>query len=121
MAILAKGLTGFVGDAMPAIVVAIVSISAFTSIWFSTRRVATVASAGRIRQIFIVNRAWLFVRICGLLIVLMIFFKIGPEAVWSDSTGRVVLYELAIAIVSIFVFASFLMPLLTDYGLMDLV
>jgi len=51
----------------------------------------------------------------------MIVFRIGPEIVWSDITGRVVLFDLATAIVSIFVFASFLMPLLTDYGLMDLV
>ena len=57
---------------------------------------------------------------CGLVIVLMIFFEIGPEAVWSDATGKVVLYDLAKVIVSIFVFASFLMPLLTDFGLMDL-
>jgi nucleoside recognition membrane protein YjiH len=121
MAILSNGLTAFIGDAMPAIVVAIVSISAITSLWFSTRPAGTFEHAGRMRQIFIVNKSWLFIRMCGLVIVLMIFFKIGPEAIWSDATGKVVLYDLAKVIVSIFVFASFLMPLLTDYGLMDLV
>jgi nucleoside recognition membrane protein YjiH len=60
-------------------------------------------------------------RIVGLVIATLIFFRIGPQAIWSSQTGYIVLYDLAKAILTIFIFASFLLPLLTDYGLMELV
>jgi len=120
MAIASNSLGELLKDYLPAIVLAIVTMSAALSLWFSTRRAAEAAGGGRLRQIFTVNRAWLTVRVAGFAVASMIFFQVGPEAVWSDATGRVVMYDLATVLVTIFVVASFLMPLLTDYGLMEL-
>lgn len=120
MAIAAGWLTELLGAYMPYIVLAIVATSAMLSLWYSTRPAAQAASGGRLRQIFTVNRLWLAIRVIGFLTAAMIVFKIGPEIVWSEVTGRIVLYDLATALVAIFVIASFLMPLLTDYGLMEL-
>jgi len=120
MAIASNGLADWLADELPAIVLAIVATSAVLSLWYSTRRAADASGAGRLRQIFTVNRGWLAVRVLGCAVAVMIFFQVGPEAVWSKATGGVVLYDLATKLVSIFVVASFLMPLLTDYGLMDL-
>lgn len=121
MAVLAGRLTAVLDPYMHFIVLAIVTVSAVVSVWVSTRPVSETAGGGRLRQIFTVNPVWLLIRIVGSLMAAMIVFEIGPEQVWSDTTGRVVLYDLAKAIVTIFIFASFLMPLLTDYGLMELV
>lgn len=74
-----------------------------------------------IRRIFVVGHAWVVLRILGSLTAAMILWQLGPEFVWGDTTGQVVLFELVTAILTIFVFASFLLPLLTDFGLMELV
>lgn len=120
MAILSSRLTALLGDALPAIVVVIVAISAVLSVWFSIFSRDRAAS-GRINSLFSVTPGWLALRVAGLIVSLAIIFEIGPEFVWSENTGHVVLYELVTAILSIFVFASFLLPLLTEYGLMELV
>jgi nucleoside recognition membrane protein YjiH len=73
------------------------------------------------RQIFTVSYGWLALRLLGLIVGVMIYFQMGPELVWSAQTGHVVFYDLATAIVTIFIFASLLLPLLTEYGLMELV
>lgn len=120
MAVASNGLASWFADELPAIVLAIVGTSAIVSLWFSTRRASEAAGASRLRQIFTVNRGWLVVRVAGFAVAAMIFFQVGPEAVWSEATGRVVMFDLATKLVTIFVVASFLMPLLTDYGLMEL-
>ena len=120
MAIVSGWLTTLLEPYMHYIVLAIVGVSAVVSVWVSSRPASESATRGRLRQIFTVNKIWLAIRVIGFLMAAMIVFRIGPEIVWSDNTGRVVLYDLAKVIVTIFVVASFLMPLLTDYGLMEL-
>ena len=120
MAVLSDWLTAAFADQWPAIIVGIVFVSAVLSSWFSLRTAEPEQSSGRMRDIFIVSRGWLLLRIAGFAIALLIFFQLGPEAIWSERTGHIILYDLARAIVTIFIFASFMLPLLTDYGLMEL-
>ena len=121
MAVAAGRLTQIFDPYMPYIVLAIIATSAIVSVWMSTRPAGDAAAAGRLRQIFTVNRIWLAIRVIGFLMTAMIVFQFGPEFVWSEATGRIVIFDLAKVLVAIFIVASFLMPLLTDYGLMELV
>ena len=121
MAVMSNWLTDLLGERLPAIVVILIAISAVLSTWFSLRPAREYEHSTRFRQIFAVSKGWLLLRISGLLIALMIIFKVGPEFIWADVSGQVVLNDLASAIVTIFVFASFLLPLLTEYGLMELI
>ena len=120
MALVSGWLTAALADVMPYIVLAIIGISAIGTVFWSTRP-ASEAAAGELRQVFTVNRLWLGVRLVGFVMAVMIVFQVGPEIIWSEITGRVVLFDLATLLVAIFVIAVFLMPLMTDYGLMDLV
>lgn len=101
------------------IAMVIVALSATLTIYFSW--VSRPQDANGIRGIFIVGNGWVVLRILGMIFGAMIFWQLGPEIIWGDATGRIVLYDLLTAILTIFVFASFLLPLLTDYGLMELV
>ena len=121
IALFSNNLTDYLGDLLPPIVIAIVTISAVLSSWFSLRKSSTQETPGDLRNIFTVSWSWLILRILGCVTALMIFFQIGPEFVWSAATGHIVLYDLATAIVTIFIFAAAILPLLTDYGLMELV
>ena len=120
IALLSNNLTDYLGDLLPPIVVAIVTISSVLSLWFTLRQSGSQETPENMRQIFTVNRGWLILRILGCVTALMIFFEVGPEFVWSEATGHIVLYDLATAIVTIFIFAAAILPLLTDYGLMEL-
>lgn len=72
-------------------------------------------------SIFDVNWPWLGLRIMGAVFACLVIFKKGPEWIWSEETGGVVLYDLTTVILVIFLFASVLLPLLTDYGLMEFI
>jgi len=121
IALASNNLTDYLGDLLPPIVLAIVTISAVLSSWFSLRRSTSPETSGGLRSIFTVSHSWLGLRILGCLTAVTIFLQIGPEFVWSAETGHIVLYDLATQIVTIFIFAAAVLPLLTDYGLMELV
>ncbi len=70
---------------------------------------------------FVLPLNWIILRTLGLAFAVCIYFQVGPEFIWAEKTGHTVFFDLAIPIASIFVFASLFMPLLTDYGLMELV
>ena len=119
IAIMTNKLNDVLGDSLPYIALAIVAISAIGSCYYSL--VDRQENPTGIRAIFTVDRGWVALRVAGLIIAIMILWQLGPEFVWSESTGHIVVYDLVTAILTIFVFASFLLPLLTDYGLMELV
>lgn len=66
-----------------------------------------------------VSPLWLSFRILGALFILMTVFKVGPEFIHSELTGEVVLGLLP-SLLAIFLVSGFLLPLVVDFGLMDL-
>ena len=121
MGVLTELLKVSVGSYMPAVVLFIVLISAVLTVWYSLFQRPPPDGYSGPQRIFYVGRSWLILRLLGMLVTVLIFFKLGPEFIWADNTGHVVLYDLATAIVTIFIFASLLLPLLTDFGLMELI
>jgi len=121
MGVLSALLTEQVGQYMPLVVMLIVIISAVLTCWYSLIKRPPPEGYTGLRRIFYVTRSWLFLRLLGMVFTVLIFFQLGPEFIWAEATGHVVLYDLATAIVTIFIFASLLLPLLTDFGLMELI
>jgi nucleoside recognition membrane protein YjiH len=121
MGALSALLTESVGEYMPFAVLAIVVVSALLSVWYSLIKRPPQNGYSGLQRIFFVSRNWLLLRLAGMVTTILIFFRLGPEFIWGNTTGHVVLYELATAIVTIFIFASLLLPLLTDFGLMELI
>tara|TARA_B100001059_G_scaffold223476_1_gene248493 strand:+ start:161 stop:1189 length:1029 start_codon:yes stop_codon:yes gene_type:complete len=50
----------------------------------------------------------------------MAFFQIGPEFIWEENTGGLVLEGLLPTLFSVFIFAGLLLPLLLNFGLLEL-
>jgi nucleoside recognition membrane protein YjiH len=112
----------WIGDAMPAVLLAILSLSAVLSIGAATHAgFARRCARSELGRVFIVPRLWLAIRLLGVVCAWLIVFKLGPEFIWSPSTGGVALYDLGAKIVTIFFCAALLLPMLTDYGLMEFV
>ncbi|MDP5291947.1 YjiH family protein [Oceanimonas sp. CHS3-5] len=121
MAMLSNWLKAELKDYMVLIVFGIVSISALITAYVTLLKPRWIKPTSFISALFSVSTPWLLLRLLGLVMTLMIYYQLGPEWVWSDKTGKVVLEDLATAIVTIFLFAALLLPLLTDYGLMEFV
>ena len=122
MGVLSDGLKDIAADALPGIVLGIVLISLLGSLGVTLwKRVKRRSRPTAFWHSFNVTTPWLLLRIAGTIIAVCIFFDLGPEWLHGERTGHIVFYDLAIPIVTIFLFAGFLLPLLTDYGLMELV
>ena len=61
------------------------------------------------------------VRLVGLVLAVMTYFEWGPVFVWSMDTGGLILYDLIKGLFAIFLFAGFLLPFLTDFGLLEFI
>ena len=72
-------------------------------------------------SLFVVGRVALVSRITAALASGAVLLQIGPAWLVSDTTGGVILNNLIPVLLVIFFIAPFLLPLLTDFGLMELV
>lgn len=66
-----------------------------------------------------ISTFWLFARIVGLFLGFMTAFEIGPEIIYSGDTGGLILYDLIGGLFTIFLVAGFILPFLTEFGLLE--
>ena len=72
-----------------------------------------------LNSLFNVSPFWFGARVLGAVFSVLVFFKVGPEWIWSENTGALLLYSLLPILFSVFLFAGLLLPLLLDYGLLE--
>ena len=70
-------------------------------------------------ELFDVSMLWYVVRFVAMIFSLLIVFQVGPEIIRSEGTGTMVFYELLTILVSVFLLAGFLLPLLLNFGLLE--
>ena len=104
-------------DILPLLAVIVISISAIGSIITKIFRTKNKI----LNSLFNVTPIWLIGRILGMIIAILSYLHIGPEFIWSDSTGGMVLFSLLPALISIFLFAGLFLPLLLNHGLLEFV
>ena len=104
-------------DILPLLAVIVISISAIGSIIIKIFRTENKI----LNSLFNVTPIWLIGRILGMIIAILSYLHIGPEFIWSDSTGSMVLFSLLPALISIFLFAGLFLPLLLNHGLLEFV
>lgn len=70
------------------------------------------------RSLFDVSYVIIAVRAVGFAYLVCYLFKVGPEFIWSDTTGAEA-YNIVSTILTLMVGTSLLISLLTDFGIMD--
>ena len=70
------------------------------------------------RSLFDVSYVIIAVRAVGYAYLVCYLFKVGPEFIWSDTTGGEA-YNIVSTILTLMVGTSLLISLLTDFGIMD--
>ncbi len=104
---------------MVPVTVAIAVIPTLITILVSSTRLKN--NPNRFVQLFNPGLGWTILRVLGAILMLMVYFQIGPEWVWHHNTGGVMLYDVGPVVLAIYLVSSILLPLLTDYGLMDFI
>ncbi|SLN71751.1 Nucleoside recognition [Falsiruegeria litorea R37] len=61
----------------------------------------------------------ILVRAVGTLFLISVMLKTGPQAIWSEFTGEIIVDVVIIKLMAILFLAALLLPMLTEYGLMD--
>lgn len=120
VAILAKGLQALIGNAITAILTGVVLVMAVVSLLAKVINPKFVRTDGFLNNLLNVNIFWLTMRLLGAVFIVMTFFGLGPEAVTSGDTGGLVLNDLLPVLFCVFFFAGLLLPLLLNFGLLEL-
>lgn len=121
VAFFASLLSDLIKDQIPLIVTTIISITAIGSIIYKVFKPSFIKDNKTLKGIFDVNMFWLITRIVGMAFAIIVFFNVGPKWITSEDIGGLILYDLLITLFTIFLFAGFLLPFLTDFGLLEFV
>ncbi|MCG8423655.1 MAG: YjiH family protein [Proteobacteria bacterium] len=119
MGFLSDWTTAAMGGAMVFVVLGLLWISALGSALVRMIRPGWADPGTLGARLFMVSTLWLVLRGAGAIMGTMTVLRVGPEVFWHASTGATVMNDLAVKLLPLFLFAGFLMPFLTDYGLME--
>lgn len=120
VAVLAKSIQTVFGDYLVSVVTIIVAFMAIASTITKLFKPAVIIRHTFLNNLFNPSWVWLAVRVIGGIAILMTFFQVGPKAIWEENTGGLVLESLLPTLFSVFIFAGLLLPLLLNFGLLEL-
>lgn len=117
---LADLLAGSLEPAISQLMMWLIIVSALGSVLFLFVKAHPERSSFWV-SLFKVTPFWTAARIIGAVFSVMVVYKIGPEAIWSEDTGGLLLASdgLVSFLFSIFFFAGLLLPLLLNFGLLE--
>ncbi|WP_105254527.1 YjiH family protein [Pseudoalteromonas sp. T1lg75] len=121
VAILADMLRQALAPIASTLLLVIISMTGLLSLLMTLIQPRSLFEKPMIRHLFLVTPTWLVVRLVGMVFVVMTYFQLGPKAIYSDATGAFVLTELLPLLLTVFILAGFLLPLLLNFGLLELV
>lgn len=107
------------GDLIPALAAILITLSVFGSLAAVFLKPAIITENEFLNKLFNVSKFWLMIRIFGMVFVIVTFFETGPEAIYSQDTGGLLLHDLIPILFSVFLLAGFFLPLLLNFGLME--
>ncbi|MFG6113989.1 YjiH family protein [Halobacillus sp. MO56] len=121
IAILSGWVETALADQLSFIMMIIISITALGSIVIRLTGPALLDQFPFFQSLFYVSPVWLITRILGMIFAIMVYYQIGPEAIISENTGGLLLDSLLHVLFAVFLFAGLFLPLLLNYGLLELV
>ena len=119
VALLAGILKSALADNLTAIISVVVTFTGLMTITTKAFQPKLIIQNNFLSSLFDIPPLWAVVRIVGMIFILMSFFKVGPEMIWSDVTGGMVLNDLMPTLFAVFIFAGLLLPLLMNFGLLE--
>ena len=107
------------GDLVTWTLFVVTVISAALSLWYSYG--PATPHVPMMTRYFRASAVWTGLRVLGAIFTVLYVLGIGPEWITSGATGGTVIGTLMTNLLALFLFASFGLPLLTDYGFMEFI
>ncbi|WP_062566936.1 YjiH family protein [Pseudoalteromonas shioyasakiensis] len=121
IAVMAKAVQEWIGPFALGLITSIVCITGILSLVIKLFKPQLLLKFFIIKHLFDVSWLWLSVRLLGMVFIVLTYTKQGPEMIISGNTGALVLNDLLPVLFSVFVLAGLLLPLLLNFGLLELV
>ncbi len=121
VAVIAKVFQKSLSEILVELVCMVIIVSAVLSIFFSTMQPKSVNHSSIVGKLFIISPIWLIIRCLGATFACLIYLKAGSAMIWSENTGGLLLLGLMPILFSVFIFAGLLLPLLLNFGLLELI
>lgn len=119
--LMVDALRAVLSDYLPLIGMIIILISGIITLATVLFKPAFIMQNEFLKDLFDVKPLWYISRITGVVLAVLVYFQIGPEFIWSADTGGTPGFVLIPILVALFVFTSFVISFLTDFGLMEYV
>ncbi|KAB2333022.1 YjiH family protein [Bacillus mesophilum] len=119
IAILSNFVQDILAGYIPAIMTVLIIITLFGTLAAKWIKPAFIKNSSFFTTLFDVSYIWVIARVIGSLFAIAALFKLGPEAVWSENTGGLLLYDLLPVLFAVFLFAGLFLPLLLNFGLLE--
>lgn len=119
IAILSKFILNNFETALPGVMTGIICITFLGTIITKAFKPSTIVNNKFLNTLFNVSSLWVCSRVLGALFAISTFFKIGPQWIWSENTGGLLLNNLLPILFSVFLFAGMFIPLLLNFGLLE--
>ncbi|MDW6005044.1 YjiH family protein [Vibrio mangrovi] len=120
VAILAASLRNFLDDHIITMIAMIIAGMAGFSLLYRFYQPTIIRQQEFLHQLLSPSLLWLLVRIIGGVAAISSLYHWGPEIIWEENTGGLVLEGLLPTLFSVFIFAGLLLPLLLNFGLLEL-
>ncbi|QLJ09353.1 MULTISPECIES: YjiH family protein [unclassified Pseudoalteromonas] len=121
IAVMAKAVQEWIAPFALGLITTIVCITGVMSLIIKFFKPRALLKIFIIKHLFDVSWLWLTVRLLGMVFIILTYTKQGPEMIISGDTGALVLNDLLPVLFSVFILAGLLLPLLLNFGLLELV
>ncbi|MGI5950211.1 YjiH family protein [Peptoniphilus sp.] len=121
VSVISKALNNGINSVVPIYILVLICIviSCSLAIIYKIKKPDWIENNELLKEVSDVSNFWLFARLVGLAIGFMTAFEVGPEIIYSPDTGGLILYDLICGLFTIFLVAGFILPFLTEFGLLE--
>ncbi len=120
VALLANWSQELLADYLPELATGMMAIAVACTLLAKLARPAWMMNSPFLKNLFDVSFFWTVTRVLGLFFAVMTLFQSGPEWIWSENTGGLLLLSLIPVLFTVFIFAGLFMPFLMDFGLLEM-
>jgi nucleoside recognition membrane protein YjiH len=120
IAILSNALQELLGDRIPILMTYIIVLTLIGTIVAKLFKPSFIENSPFLKALLDVKPVWLVARLLGAIFALMTLYQWGPEWIWSENTGGLLLTGLLPILFAVFLFAGMFLPLLLNFGLLEL-
>ncbi|GIO26801.1 YjiH family protein [Ornithinibacillus bavariensis] len=120
IAIMANWVQDKLANQLSLIMMLIILVTAVLTVFARLAGEERLAKTPFFLKLLYVNWFWTIARVLAAVFAIMVYFRIGPEAIHGEDTGQLLLGSLLHVLFAVFLFAGIFLPLLTNFGLMEL-